>query len=80
MGLEQAARTLPDPETLPRPKETLNDLKGRRATGADLERIASAVDLSRVESRCPKGFGRFASEVRHQLLEKVIQRKTEKSE
>ncbi len=67
LDLSGPVQTQSDPEEIENPKEALHALAGRKVRGADLERIASVLDIERVERRCPKGFGKFAQDVRRDL-------------
>jgi hypothetical protein len=57
-----------EPETIAEPKEIARELFGnsdQRAKPSELyARIANAIDLDVLQSRCPKGFATFAERVR----------------
>ena len=73
-GLQEPLELPADPELLPAPceSETGNPKAVLAAWGirsaAQKDAIATATnDIKRLEERCPRGFGRFAQEVRQQI-------------
>jgi len=63
LKLPGPARTQRSPETIPDPKQRLNEIAGRRVTGCKLAKVAEEVDLDRLAKRCKRGFGRFKQAV-----------------
>jgi hypothetical protein len=66
--LGREIRRQPAPESLTNPKQICNDLCASSGTDISLSQmyaqIAQACVISRLEERCPKGFGTFAVRVR----------------